>query len=207
MDCSPPGSSVHGIPRTWTRILEWVAISFYKRSSQPRDQTWASSVSWTDKWILYHRATWVGFFTTEPSGKPPDLLGHWLQTRGWISLNFSAPTFHGCGFYFATKLNSLHIYSFFRSTCSTTGYNFKDQRNTTNSITLNPTSQNTDSATLDDQKLPKDHRIKETKSVYSSGQCRFTFDWRKTQIYFKQLTLLNFFTLRITIISPISVIF
>ena len=148
-----------------------------------------------------------GFFTTEPPGKPPDLLGHWLQTRGWISLNLSAPTFHGCGFYFATKLNSLHVYSLFRSTCSTTGYNFKDQRNTTNSITLNPTSQNTDSAILDDQKLPKDHRIKETKSVYFSGQCTFTFDWRKTQMYFKQLTLLNFFTLRITIISPISVIF
>ena len=26
MDCSPPGSSVHGI--LWARILEWVAISF-----------------------------------------------------------------------------------------------------------------------------------------------------------------------------------
>ena len=25
MDCSPPGSSVHGI--SWARILEWVAIS------------------------------------------------------------------------------------------------------------------------------------------------------------------------------------
>ena len=36
MDCSPPGSSVHGILQA--RILEWVAIPFSKGSSQPRDQ-------------------------------------------------------------------------------------------------------------------------------------------------------------------------
>ena len=34
MDCSLPGSSVHGILQA--RILEWVAISFSRRSSQPR---------------------------------------------------------------------------------------------------------------------------------------------------------------------------
>ena len=37
MDCSPPGSSVHGILQV--RILKWVAISFSRGSSQPRDQT------------------------------------------------------------------------------------------------------------------------------------------------------------------------
>ena len=37
MDCSPPGSSVHGIFQT--RILEWVAITFSRGSSQPRDLT------------------------------------------------------------------------------------------------------------------------------------------------------------------------
>ena len=36
--CSRPGSSVHGISQT--RILEWVAISSSRGSSQPRDQTW-----------------------------------------------------------------------------------------------------------------------------------------------------------------------
>ena len=35
MDCSPPGSSVHEIFQA--RILEWVAISFSRGSSQPRD--------------------------------------------------------------------------------------------------------------------------------------------------------------------------
>ena len=37
MDCSPPGSSVHGISQA--RILKWVAISTSKRFSQPREQT------------------------------------------------------------------------------------------------------------------------------------------------------------------------
>ena len=35
MDCSPPGSSVHGISQA--RILEWVAISCTRGSPQPRD--------------------------------------------------------------------------------------------------------------------------------------------------------------------------
>ena len=37
MDCSLPGSSVHGIVQA--RILEWVAISFSRRSSRLRDWT------------------------------------------------------------------------------------------------------------------------------------------------------------------------
>ena len=40
MDCSPPGSSVHGIFQD--RILEWVAIAFSRGSSQPRDWTQVS---------------------------------------------------------------------------------------------------------------------------------------------------------------------
>ena len=40
MDYSPPGSSVHGIFQT--RILEWVAISYSRGSSQPRDLTCTS---------------------------------------------------------------------------------------------------------------------------------------------------------------------
>ena len=42
MDCSPPGSSVHGIFRAW--VLEWVAISFSRGSSQPRDRTRVSHI-------------------------------------------------------------------------------------------------------------------------------------------------------------------
>ena len=36
MDCSPPGSSVHGILQA--RIMEWVVIPFSKGSSRPRSQ-------------------------------------------------------------------------------------------------------------------------------------------------------------------------
>ena len=53
VDHSPPGSSVHGISKA--RILEWVAISFSRGSSQSRDQIFISCVG---RWILYHWATW-----------------------------------------------------------------------------------------------------------------------------------------------------
>ena len=43
MDCSPPGSSVHGILQA--RILEWVAIPFSRGSSQPRDRTLVSYIA------------------------------------------------------------------------------------------------------------------------------------------------------------------
>ena len=53
MNCSPPGSSVHGILQA--RILEWVAISFSRGSSRPRDWTQVSRLAgrcftvWTER--------------------------------------------------------------------------------------------------------------------------------------------------------------
>ena len=49
MDCSPPGSSIHGILQA--RIQEWVAMSSFRGSSQSRDQTQVSHIA-------------RGFFTT-----------------------------------------------------------------------------------------------------------------------------------------------
>ena len=43
VDCSPPGSSVHGILQA--RILELVAISFSRGFSQCRNQTWVSYIA------------------------------------------------------------------------------------------------------------------------------------------------------------------
>ena len=43
MDCNPPGSSVHGILQA--RVLEWVAISFCRGSSPPRDWTQVSCIA------------------------------------------------------------------------------------------------------------------------------------------------------------------
>ena len=59
-DCSPPGSSVHGISQAG--ILEWVAISSSRGSFQPRDRTHVSS--------LVTPALAGGFFTHETPGKP-----------------------------------------------------------------------------------------------------------------------------------------
>ena len=53
MDYSLPGYSVHGIIQA--RILEWVTISFSRRSSWPRDQTCISCIG---SWILNHWAIW-----------------------------------------------------------------------------------------------------------------------------------------------------
>ena len=58
MDCSPPGSSIHGISQAI--ILEWSVISCSRESSWPRDQTRVSCIS-----CIAGR-----FFTTEPPGKP-----------------------------------------------------------------------------------------------------------------------------------------
>ena len=58
VDCSPPGSSVHGISQA--RIPEWVAIPFSRGSSRPRDPTHVSCVS-----CIVGR-----FVTAEPLGKP-----------------------------------------------------------------------------------------------------------------------------------------
>ena len=43
MDCSPPGSSVHGILQA--RTLEWVAMPSSRGSSQPKDQTQVSQIA------------------------------------------------------------------------------------------------------------------------------------------------------------------
>ena len=54
MDCSPPGSSLHGILQA--RILEWIACPFFSRgSSHPRDQIHISYISCIDRQVLYHQ--------------------------------------------------------------------------------------------------------------------------------------------------------
>ena len=59
-DCSPPDSSIHGVLQA--RILEWAAMSASRGSSQPRDRTWASCVSWVGRCILSHCAVWEALF-------------------------------------------------------------------------------------------------------------------------------------------------
>ena len=49
MDCSPPGSSLHGILQA--RLLQWVAMPFFRGSSRPWDQTRVSCIG---RRVLYH---------------------------------------------------------------------------------------------------------------------------------------------------------
>ena len=56
MDCSLPGSSIHGIFQA--RVLEWVAISFCSRSSWPRDRTWVSLIVGRHFYHLSHLEVW-----------------------------------------------------------------------------------------------------------------------------------------------------
>ena len=76
VDCSPPGSSVHGISQA--RILEWVATSFSRGSSQPRDWTRVSCIG-------RRRATWEA---------PTELVAvlFLLKYQWYKSQNTYAPT-------------------------------------------------------------------------------------------------------------------
>ena len=56
MDCSLPDFSVHGIFQA--RVPEWVAISFSRRSSRPRDQTWVSRIAGS-RFTLSHQGSLV----------------------------------------------------------------------------------------------------------------------------------------------------
>ena len=53
MDCSPPGSSIHGIFQA--RVLEWVPISFTRGSFQPRDRIRISCIADRCFILLIHR--------------------------------------------------------------------------------------------------------------------------------------------------------
>ena len=56
MDCSLPGSSLHGIFQA--RILEWVAISSSRGSSLSKDRTRVSCISCIGRWVLYYCGNW-----------------------------------------------------------------------------------------------------------------------------------------------------
>ena len=75
MDCSLPGSSVHGILQE--RILQWVAIPFCRISTWPRDWTWVSHIAGR-------------FFTIWAKGKPV-----WMweldNEKDWVPKNWCLP--------------------------------------------------------------------------------------------------------------------
>ena len=74
MDCSPSGSSIHGIFQA--RILEWVAISSSRGSSRPRDQTHVSCVSCIGRQILYQLS-----LQGNPDKKTDDVIKNWTKIK------------------------------------------------------------------------------------------------------------------------------
>ena len=79
MDCSLPGSSAHGISRA--RILDWVAISFSRGSSQPRD--WART-SCTASGLLHCRQILYPLSHQRSSWKRGMRFS--IQCKWWASL-------------------------------------------------------------------------------------------------------------------------
>ena len=78
VDCSLPGFSVHGILQA--RVLEWVAISFSRGSSQHRDWTQVSRIAgrrfnlWATSLGRHITLTHVKFLTTKPPVMSQDFL-------------------------------------------------------------------------------------------------------------------------------------
>ena len=67
MDCSPPGSSLHGILQA--RKLEWITIPFSREPSRPKDWTWVSCIAgrFFTFWVTRKtpKACYYSFFTEE----------------------------------------------------------------------------------------------------------------------------------------------
>ena len=75
MDCSLPGSPVHGILQT--RILEWVAIPFSRGSSQPRDLTQLSHIAGRFFTLWAIREACLSHAEPNPTSLP------WQQSPTW----------------------------------------------------------------------------------------------------------------------------
>ena len=90
MDRSLTGSSAHGTSQA--RILEWVAISFSRGSSEAREQMCVSCIG---RWILYHWATrkahqvYDTILLTDmismPYVRAPELILQWKICTPWLT--------------------------------------------------------------------------------------------------------------------------
>ena len=107
MDCSPPGSSVHGILQA--RTLEWVVIFFSRGSSRPRDRTHVSGLA-VDSLPVSHSL--ISYCQPTPSPSPTTSRetsqgSHWgaaprgvtgthflIRGYGWGQIQPLTPTTH-----------------------------------------------------------------------------------------------------------------
>ena len=120
MDYSPPGSSVHGILQA--RILEWVAISFSRGSSQPRDQTGISCIvdSFFTIWttgeafkITIMRKIWFPYeISTSREWKREHFLFEKSYYWNWVGLCRAFLGTHNSFFFFMSPTSCLASQAF-----------------------------------------------------------------------------------------------
>ena len=119
MNCSLPGNSVHGIFQA--RILEWVAISFSRGSSQPRDQTlvfhivgrcftlWATGEAQNIDYyfskinisVTLKQSTWNGVYIehlTKTISHSDQLSKGWLDTSPRLAAQKPLPFYNNTSF-------------------------------------------------------------------------------------------------------------
>ena len=100
LDCSLPGSSVHGIPQA--RVLECVAILFSRGSSRTRDQTQVSCIA--------------DSLPSEPPGMPMESINIFRST--FTSLKHCFVKKHHLGYCISLRFPSLSSeYSQDRENC------------------------------------------------------------------------------------------
>ena len=80
MDCSLPGFSVHGIFQA--RVLEWVAISFSRGSSQPRDWTQVSLI--VGKWLYSQANSFIYLGNILPNQNEALLIENVTTMLTWL---------------------------------------------------------------------------------------------------------------------------
>ena len=92
-DCSPPGSSVHGIFQEI--ILEWVALSYSREPSQPRDQTRISHafLNWqAGSKPLHHLGSPIMFLDQQDISVTLVIVVQSLQPHGLQLARLSCPS-------------------------------------------------------------------------------------------------------------------
>ena len=87
MDCSLPGSPLHGILQA--RVLKWVSVPSSRRSSQPKDQTWISCIAggFFTVWTLKSYWGLIFFFLTEV------LTLYHAECIQWVSMEAGLSSF------------------------------------------------------------------------------------------------------------------
>ena len=109
MDCSLPGSSVHGTFQV--RILEWVAMPSSRGSSQPSDWTHVSGIAGG---FFIHWATWEGLTMSLTPNKCPTLQilpQSWLLNNPAYSKYLLIPSYSNVSI--TLSVLKIHCYSYY----------------------------------------------------------------------------------------------